>query len=1228
MATALNEYATKVFSEQPSGLWALDDKIDYISLVPASNQDLSTWTSTGVDSVVDASDEEVFAKSPPSFPFSDLAKNGIISSSDNNGLVEFRSPFSYSPANLSSEIKTFAIGLYVYSFSKIIDLRLGYRYTNPTDGQPYEVIKAATASTTLAWASVSESFELPSSFQDLEFVIEVYYEPDGSNYEFAINGITAGQWAEEYHLTSVGIPISSTTVMDTTDILVNGALRGIEAKPYGLEGESGYYMVRDNKILVQNGPPLVFGSRNSTKILPDLANEPTLIIPGKGFLNQSASKIDMTAEFWISIFSQATELRKIFGPLGSQDGLYVDGPFLKLKVGDMSASHFIREWSRPMLIDIRLSPKRADLIVNGEETLSLNLENQNYEYPPSISSNGFKQDWLGFYAYDDVPYLLVDCVAIYPYLVPNIVAKRRWGYGQAVKFPVNVKGLDSSKTVTIDHSFSQYYKNYSFPESSDWNNSIFENLAIEEDSIEPPEYPLPQFVFNNQTEESLLSSLELANASLTDTFISLRPDLQGVEIDDDWSSSEGYILFDKLDFLPQVTKAFYGIFETSQNYNEKQTLMKIVNSINSNYIEIYLAPYNYPDEYTQETETEINIYYALSFTNFDGTRTEEVFYQSRGQRIGDRFLVGLDIDRFVKDRGERLASFFGNRQNLKLYVGGNSLLRDTFKGKIRRVALCNANNFNKIKHFFGERGVPVDYENVFNFFGEEVYDAGDTYFGNGDAAFNLVLDGGNPYDFVTIGTEEHTASYTLMGKNTLAGYRLEIDTNSYWEAYLPLSYFAKDVSDAFGNTSKSVSFIQANLDYPNLNILDGDTINTNGQQLRCYVSFQYLGSGASSVLSSFSSRQPVNKNMVVSPGSEWVNTLYEIVDGTIIYPPAGINVEQLAIHFHVEIINENSLSSKIRLRSLELTSQSYGHQPTEIGTRFGNKIVPFSKSGNYFNYKKVAPIQIDKKTVPYLYQSQQTGIKMLSEYSNSSTYGLSMKVNPSTSEFFKLSSIQMAIKYDEELMPQVPVKIFEIESATETIEFFLVSDSTDRNRGQIYAIQAGTNRLQPGIVFFNNGLIAKRLVVYPNTWTMIGMSFPDFLNVGGVSGAFRVTSPLRFNNLSFYQTTVSDDEERFGFRQWFSVRNNLGTDLDWGYWAGKEIVGGEIVPIPGEGFTWNEVLFLSAIIREEIDASNIYDIYTGTARIVAETDNNLRIQDYQYNVYKDLSWQQNTVLAV
>ena len=41
MSTPSNLYAEKVFAEHPTGLWALDDNADYISLISEQQRNLS-----------------------------------------------------------------------------------------------------------------------------------------------------------------------------------------------------------------------------------------------------------------------------------------------------------------------------------------------------------------------------------------------------------------------------------------------------------------------------------------------------------------------------------------------------------------------------------------------------------------------------------------------------------------------------------------------------------------------------------------------------------------------------------------------------------------------------------------------------------------------------------------------------------------------------------------------------------------------------------------------------------------------------------------------------------------------------------------------------------------------------------------------------------------------------------------------------------------------------------
>lgn len=1293
MAIPLNLYATKVFAEQPLGLWALDDQADYISFLDPLDQDLALWTNTGVDSVVDATNGQLFTVIPPSIPFPEVKANGVIGDAGNQGLVTFTSPFQLQPSNLNLDQETFSFGLYVYSFSKIINMRLGFRYTDPNSEEIFEVIKSAALSTTLAWAVVAETFKLPDEFEDLELIIEVYYSDEQAPYEFVINGITAGQWAEEFQLKSFG-----TNLINVPSDIPIPATQGLSAQPYGLPTNNGYYIADENALVARNlGIPLVFGSRNSTYIRPK-ENSPSLIIPAFGFLNQAGQFNRLTAEFWIKIQSQAVEPRRIFGPIASSDGLYVEGPFLKLKIGRNVATHYIREWDRPMLIDIRLTPTSATLIINGEQVASTELNPRTYRFVAS-SSEGNDQDWLGFYAYEDVPVLQLDCIAIYPYEVPAIVAKRRWVYGQAVQVPNNIKGSDSTTSVFVDYPFSKYAKNYYFPSSSRWSSGSLENVSAIRDYLAPTEHPMPELRFTDKSEEEWLQDLK-ASQSPQEPVLTLNPNTE-------WDNIGGHFFFQNLNFLTNQTKSFYGVFETKTFNPNPETLFEITNATNANSLKIYTKGnvitteeetifskqdgnkvivsgithglsngkkvlvydservtnglyeievltensffylVDQDDAQTVANEEDPNlkfihdatIYYSFSKKRPNGSIVEDIFYTTPGQRVDQRFFVGLDIPRFVRSRGQELANFLGTRQNLFVYVAGTQQLNETFRGNIHRIGFCTERNLNKIQHLFNEDGVPIDYVNVFDSFGPSTFDAGADYFGNdldsdGNALtpppsfWSLILDGGDPYDFATITAEEHIASYTLVPKIYFDRFLLDIAVDSYWEDYVPLSYFSKSVPDGRGNLRPEVTFIQFNLDYPVVKKFINNKYDTSDAIVKSYVAFQYLRGGSNATSSSFTKVEQLDKSGIVKPGSDWMTTKYEVVNGAVIYPPKDIDISNVSINVYLEMVVDGTNINPIRLRSLQLSSQAYGHSPNKIGTRFGTDMVPYSRSRQYFNYKQAPALSIYKGSTPYLYNTADSGIELKIPYSNSNIQGISMPINKDAAEFFKIGSMQLSIKYGEELFPEVPIKIFELQSRTGTINFFLASESSSRQRGQIYAVNEETGRIQGTLVFFNNGIPVKRPIMYPNTWNVIGISFPNFLSFSSTVGALRITSPVMFNNVSYYQTSLADDEERFGFRQWFAVRSELGDPLDWGYWAGKELVGEEVIPIPGEGFTWQEVLFLSSIVREELDASNIYNIFTGTERILSDSDNFLPIGNYQYKVYRQLRWSPTTVKPV
>jgi len=138
---------------------------------------------------------------------------------------------------------------------------------------------------------------------------------------------------------------------------------------------------------------------------------------------------------------------------------------------------------------------------------------------------------------------------------------------------------------------------------------------------------------------------------------------------------------------------------------------------------------------------------------------------------------------------------------------------------------------------------------------------------------------------------------------------------------------------------------------------------------------------------------------------------------------------------------------------------------------------------------------------------------------------------------------------------------------------------------------------------------------------MIGLAFSEPLDMSETVGAFRVTSPLMFDAISFYQVTEEDEAEKFAYRKWYAVRSEPDNPLDWEYW--KELDSNREDPSnPGQflPYNWQEVLFLSEEAVTILDPSKIYKQYVGTDRLVFDNDYVLNLNNYRYSFFKDVRW--------
>ena len=1209
MTTALNSYATKVFSEHPNSLWALDEDIGYIRYINNTNQDLNNWTATGATVV--ASDSAIA-------PFPTVKLNTVTASATS---TSFFSSLSFGESDFDLSLKSVSIGAFFLTGSSgllgegnTIGITLGYRYQHPSDSLGvYRESSSNSISvpSSETWGFVSETVELPENFSDLDFFIKT--NNHSSSYEVSINGINIGQWAEEFQVSSLGvIPSALPTNINLTS-------SKIDASPYGLDGLNGYYLCSPTNLYANNsGLPLVYGSFNSTAISPNPTLEPSLIIPGFGFMNSTGQYQNLTCEFWIKARVHSFSHKRIFGPISSTDGLYVEGPFLKLMIGSNIGSHFVGEWERPMLINIRLSPTQASLVINGEEVISLGLVTEDITYPEKYDVSNNDQDWLGFYSYEDVPLIQIDCVGIYPYEVPTIVSKRRWVYGQGVEASNRLVGASSSNTLTFDNSFAKYAKTYTYPKLGRWANGFIDNLVPSSEQLELPSYSLPEISFNNKTNLEWYTDLEASqdlSVFSSNHFIDLKPNSS-------WNGTEGYLKFSSLNLLLEETKALFGTFLVRSLPTTQEILMDLVNETTGSRLTVYM-------------ENDI-VSYVFKYKKPDGTYQETTLFSASDHFNDIAFHVGFHIQRIVDYYGGAVATFFGSKQNIKVFIGGNPNFEKTFSGKIFNVSFSTAKNLSKISSEFLIKGFPNNFSESY----EEViviYD-GDTpdetlwdqdLDANGpvldltpgavDQAADII-DGSSPNPLMLVSSLSHIGSYTLKARTELDNFMLDIAVDGYWEDYLPLSYFAKYVDGAGGNKYLDVDFLQFSIDYPHLDIFSNGNYDYSGSHFRTYATFQYISEGANNGIDEYTEISlPVAG--VVRPTSAWQTEKYEIIDDTILYPPDGVDFSLLSVNIHMEFQIPGLRNNSFKVRSLRLASRALSQGKNNIGNKFGVEIYPYKKGKNYTDYKFVEPFSLYKNSVPYFYSAGNTGLRFRKKFSIAENAGFEIPINKKRSNFFKLGAFQIQAHVHDEDFSNAPTLLFEIESLDKTLKFYLRQYTNNSKRGYIYAIDSTTNSLASGITYALNGNITNKPTINPEDWFVLGISLDTALSFNDYTGYLRITSPILFNNLSAHQISEQDELARSAVRKWYSVNTLEGVQQDWDDWKDDNMFDGI------DEYIWSQVLYISQVNPTAPDIEKSYRQFTGTDKIVIETDKTLTFQDYRYAVLQNIKWSTQTIVS-
>jgi hypothetical protein len=1204
MSNPSNLYAEKIFAEHPVSMWALDDSVDYISLISEADRDLTTWTITNGSATSGVIINEPFIDS-----FTTLITGEVPATSSGSTICV--SPDIINFTELDQDLKTFCIGGYFYSDSIFLNsISIGFEYTDTETLSTVKQVKTFITSIFNKWTFISSTFEIPDQNTDLRIVLEINYgkvgEPVEEDYLFYINGITLGQWSEEFCSQSLGVvPISLPSNIALT---VN---KCIPADNYGLGGKLGYYLVQDNTLKARNTSiPMVYGGSNTTVLKPN-GGEPSLIIPGDGFLNKLGQYKQYTVEFWLRVNSDSAIPKKIFGPIASEDGLYVDGPFLTLLIGDKFQSHFIGEWFRPMLIDIVLVFNSASVLINGEEVISLNIDTNNLDLPNITDILGDNQDWLGFYAYDNVSQIDIDCVAIYSYAVPAIVAKRRWVYGQGVASPESINSAFNGTQALIDYTFADYTANYNYPDFASWSQGTFDNLTTTENSLQTPVYDLPQINIGDKTLNSLYAdNLEIQDP-LDYSFITFRPN-------ESWDLVQSSFNIPRFNIVTEGISSIYGVFSSDELVSE-EILFKIYNESTGNYFII-------------KKDVDQIKYYLVYNGIEEEVFTTDIIVQD------EKYAVGINMLVLSNYFGGNVLSFFSNQNGLKIYIAGDDTAGSQFTGKIYSFGLCTEYNTNKIKNYFEE---------------------------NGTVILDSYLATGSEESEVAIALIEHTASYTVLPTQLYGKFFLDIGVSGYWEDYLPLSYFAQFVKNQEGQDYYDIDFLQYNINYPRpykfiqeektstwtyddllseysdpiqktYSDLDNSIItewnnyqemqikittyslyDTGDAPVKSYITFQYIQEGANAPESYFVNSEQAGKSGIIDISNypNWRTTRFEVVDDFIIYPSKTIDFNDLAIVYSLEFNNRAVLTKPINIRRLELASQVFNSNSfNPINTRFGVQIFPYTRSGLYFDYKKKNPYTIYKGSTPYLYLNRTSGIEVRGEFDPLINRGISIPINRTLSSDYSIGATQMWVRYDLDKFPSVETEIFQIDSLNESVKFFMVSTDDEGQRAKIFALNAESGLPYSNLLYYINSNLVSEPIITVGEWASLGISFGSPLPFDSYLGSFSLTGPLVFNNISYYQPSSIEQSQGTQTRPWLGVKTDGITDYEWNYWRNN--------------FIWQTVLEIDSTNNYAVDPSTIYDVYIGTNKIIFDDDEGLEILSDKIAAYSDVIWSLNVSTPV
>jgi len=946
--------------------------------------------------------------------------------------------------------------------------------------------------------------------------------------------------------------------------------------------------------------PLVYGASNVAEMYPAYVpyktTVPSILIPGKGFLNETGKFSDMTLEFWIKIidfYSQETPI-KIVGPIGSEDGLFIDKRSFILKIGNRQCSGFIKGFNRPMLIDITVSETSASLIVNGEIVASMAINMSDTQLPQAYNGDA-EQDWLAFNAHGSHS-INIDCVAIYNYCVPDIVAKKRFTYGQAVEHPQSVLAKHGGQTYAIDGSFANFKRGVKYPQTNPWQSGTLSNLIISDNKLKLPEYSLPEFY--SLSADGQQESLSWDSFSIVpSTFGTWGQDitLNAIEFSSSVNYKKQYISFNGLpikssklhSFMIQIQNElldggdplgdqvlFKLLDKTSQDYligkihvqNETDNEIYAGIYLKTYFVRSSVSQYSYSDEALDSVNGYI-------YSEFDTNRG------SYGVHIGTPLTndpssqcIGMDIS-YIKENNPN--SFLnGNSDNWIFYIGGDDSESAHYIGRIAKVMFVD----NDIADFLPSINP------------------------NNQARF---VDGRYTGDC----TESTTYSLVF---NEVGGYQYpDISLCGYWSQNIPFSRLCSTV-----NEIKTLDFVQ-------INTFTNEKIYTDSS----YQVFASIDDTATNDISAIFSQYSVG-----------------VADGEILVSEKS-NTDPDFENQYVNIIvslktkgifTENPFVEKIQI------SSRINDDAHSIGSKFGISAYPFGSESKKVLYSTYMD------STPYNYMTGVSGISLLGQlpsthFDGLCDSGIRIPINYNNSNDFYIQSLQFYYKpirstiedfmtlgfgYDSNL-ESYWYPLFDVYSQTSYIPNGY-AETIPMNHLRVKALRVSDRLVKLLCVNISDGIetditehikftinghnIVGDINIETIEWSVIGILFPTPLNMSGQGYSIDIIGPGVFNNIVYLKIPKDDLFSRIVANTWQQVL----TDHTWNN-------------ILSLNTNWQDAYLDQVPAIYTVTPDYLYNLYQGTNRIIVASSpqkSDIAIRYSSSSLYKNVLWLSENIKPV